>query len=100
MRGTSHVGALSREDARSYMRKEQSLTSDLQVEGAVEELGRLIAGRYPGAALTCSSATRLQATVAIEDSDEVMDLVMDALYNILVERALPVYVVRNSHSSA
>jgi hypothetical protein len=36
---------------------------------------------------------RLQAIVDIDDTDEVMDLVMDALYDIQVERGLPVYVV-------
>jgi hypothetical protein len=36
---------------------------------------------------------RLQAIVDIDDTDEVMDLVMDALDDIQVERGLPVYVV-------
>jgi hypothetical protein len=36
---------------------------------------------------------RLQATVDIDDADEVMDLVMDALYDVRVERGPPVYVI-------
>ena len=36
---------------------------------------------------------RLQATVDVADTDEVMDSVLDALYDIQVERGLPVYVL-------
>jgi hypothetical protein len=36
---------------------------------------------------------RLQAIVYIDDTDEVMDLVMDALYDVRVERGPPVYVI-------
>ena len=36
---------------------------------------------------------RLRATVDIADTDEVMDVVLDALYDIQVEQGLPVYVV-------
>jgi hypothetical protein len=78
------------------VRKEQSLTSEVQ--GAVEELRALIAERYPGARFDVferddPEGVRLQATVDIEDTDEVMDVVMDAVYDIQVERGLPVYVV-------
>jgi hypothetical protein len=80
------------------MRKEQSLTRDPQVQGAVEELRRLIADRYPGARFDVferddPEGVRLQATIDVEDTDEVMDVIMDALFNIQVERGVPVYVV-------
>jgi hypothetical protein len=80
------------------MRNEQTLTSDPQIQGAVKELRTLIAGRYPGAHFDVferddPKGVRLQATVDMQDTDEVMDVVMDALYGIQVERGLPVYVV-------
>src|SRR5918911_2565232 len=80
------------------MKKEHALISDPRIQGAVEELRTLIAGRYPTASFTVferddPKGVRLQATVDIEDTDEVMDAVMDALYDIQVERGLSVYVV-------
>jgi hypothetical protein len=80
------------------VRKKQSLTSDPQVQGAVEELRSLIAARYPGARFDVferddPKGVRLQATVDLEDTDDVMEAVLDALYDIQVERGLPVYVV-------
>ena len=73
-------------------------TPDPRVEGAIEELRALIAERYPGARFDVferddPEGVRLQATVDIEDTEEVMDVVIDALYDIQVERGLPVYVV-------
>ena len=81
------------------MRKEQrTLTGDPRIQRAVEELRTLIAARYPGARFDVferddPQGVRLQATVDIEDTDEVMDVILDALYDIQVERGLPVYVV-------
>ncbi len=80
------------------MRKEPALTGDPRIQEAVEELRRLIAGRYPDARFDVferddPEGVRLRATVDIEDTDEVMDVVLDALYDIQVERGLPVYVV-------
>jgi hypothetical protein len=76
----------------------KKLTRNPRIQEAVEELRRLIAGRYPDARFDVferddPEGVRLQATVDIEDTDEVMDLAMDALYDIQVERGLPVYVV-------
>jgi hypothetical protein len=80
------------------VRKERTLPSAPQIQGAVEELRTLIAARYPGTRFDVferadPEGVRLQATVDVEDTDEVMDVVMDALYDIQVERGLPVYVV-------
>jgi hypothetical protein len=80
------------------VRKERPLTSDPHIQKAVDELRALIAGRWPDARFDLferddPAGLRLQATVDLEDTDEVMDLVMDALYDIQVERGLPVYVV-------
>jgi hypothetical protein len=80
------------------VRKEQTLTGDPEIQRAVEELRMLIAGRYPEARFDVferddPEGVRLRATVDLEDTDEVMDVVMDALYEIQVEQGLPVYVV-------
>src|SRR3954447_5782807 len=80
------------------MKKVQGLLSDPRIKEAVEELRTLIASRYPVASFDVYESddpkgVRLQATVDIEDLDEVMDGLMDALFNIQVERGLPVYVV-------
>jgi uncharacterized protein (UPF0332 family) len=78
--------------------KVPTLLSDPRIQEAVEELRTLIAGRYPTARFDVferddPEGVRLQAMVDIEDTDEVMDAVMDALYDIQVERGLPVYMV-------
>ena len=80
------------------MRKEPTLTGDPRIQEAVEELQRLIAGRYPDARFDVferddPEGVRLRATVDVEDTDGVTDVVLDALYDIHVERGLPVYVV-------
>ena len=80
------------------MKKEQGFLSDPRIKGGLEELRRLIATRYPDAGFDVFESddpkgVRLRATVDVEDTDEVMDGLMDALYDIQVERGLPVYVV-------
>jgi hypothetical protein len=82
----------------SPTRAESTLLREARIETAVEELRSLIAARYPTASFAVFEredphGVRLQATVDIDDTDEVMGLVMDALYDIQVERGLPVYVV-------
>jgi hypothetical protein len=80
------------------MKKEQGLLDDPRIKEAVEELRTLIASRYPAASFDVFErddpvGVRLRATVDVEDLDEVMDAAVDALYDIQVERGLPVYVV-------
>src|SRR3954447_10576878 len=80
------------------MKKEQGLLGDPRIKEAVEELRALIASRYPVASFDVFErddpvGVRLRATVDVEDLDEVMDAVVDALYDIQVERGLPVYVM-------
>src|SRR4051794_6209567 len=84
------------------MENERGLLNDPRIKEAVEELQRLITGRYPGAQFDVfvrddpsddPKGVRLQATVDVEDLDDVMDTVIDALYDIQVERGLPVYIV-------
>ena len=84
------------------MRNEHALLGDPRIKEAVEELRTLIASRYPDAEFEVfvrddlsdePKGLRLRAMVDVEDLDEVMDTVIDALYDIEVERGLPVYVV-------
>src|SRR3954452_24647858 len=84
------------------MKNEHALLGDPRIREAVEELRTLIASRYPGTEFEVfvrddpsddPKGVRLRATVDIEDLDEGMDTVVDALYDIRVERGLPVYIV-------
>jgi hypothetical protein len=75
-----------------------ALEDDPDIHAALMELEQLIAAHFPTAVFDRyvgedPLGVRLRATVDIEDTDVVMDVVMDALYNIQVERGLPVYVV-------
>ncbi len=83
------------------MRKEPTLLSDPRIAGAVATLRPLLAGHYPSARFAVferddPKGVRLQATVNLEDTDAVMDVVIDALYDIQVERGLPVSGGRSS----
>lgn len=71
---------------------------DPRIDQAIAALHSLILARYPAASFDVfyrddREGIRLRATVDIEDTDEVMDLIMDKLYKIQVEQQLPVYVV-------
>jgi hypothetical protein len=68
------------------------------MQTALRELQDLIAAHYPTASFDVfyrddPEGMRLRATVDVEDLDEVMDVVMDKLYEVQVEHGLPVYVV-------
>lgn len=75
-----------------------STASDPQMAAALAELEQLIGERYPDAAVTTfrgedPEGMYLRVTVDLDDPDEVVDHVLDKLYEVQVERALPVYVV-------
>jgi hypothetical protein len=80
------------------MMQETTQPRDPRVQQALGDLRRLIAAHYPGATFDTfhrddPAGVRLRATVDVEDTDEVMDLVIDQLYQIQVEQQLPVYIV-------
>lgn len=80
------------------MTKEMTRPLAPRVQQALGELRDRIAERYPTATFDVfhredPDGVRLRATVDVEDTDEVMDLVIDQLYQIQVEQQLPVYVV-------
>lgn len=71
---------------------------DPRIQKALTELERLIHGRYPAATFEVSEGEDpegiyLRATVDVEDTDEVMDTIIDHLLEIQVEERLPVYVI-------
>lgn len=77
---------------------EQISESDPRIQSALEELKGMIQQRYPEAAFEVyrgedPEGIYLDVTVDVEDTDEVMDLVVDRLLELQVEERLPVYVV-------
>ena len=80
------------------MRQEPVNGTDRRVEAALAELQRLIEKRYPDATFVVfhgedPEGLYLRATVDVEDTDEVMDAVVDRLHELQVEEELPVYVL-------
>lgn len=71
---------------------------DPKVEAAVNELKGIVKQSYPNATFDVyqgedPEGTYLRATVDIEDTDDVMDKVIDRLLEIQVDEALPVYLI-------
>jgi hypothetical protein len=70
-----------------------------EVRAAVAELRGMIAERYPDATFSLSRAeddpriVHLNTVVDIEDTEEVVDLVIDRMLELQVEEHLPVYVI-------
>ena len=71
---------------------------DLQIAAALDELRGLISGRYREAIFTTyrgedPDGIYLDAMVDVPDTDEVMDLIIERLLEIQLDRQLPVYVI-------
>ena len=80
------------------MSKEHRMASDRRIATALHELQTLINERYPAAHVDVfqgedPAGVYLRATVDVEDTDEVLDVVLDRLYDFQVEQGLPVHVV-------
>ena len=76
----------------------QTTDPDPRLAAALEELEQLIQERYPTATFTTfrgedPEGIYLRITVDLDDPDAVVDHVLDELYDVQVERDLPVYVV-------
>lgn len=72
--------------------------NDPRIRGAVAELQELIRAHYPEAVFEVSrgedpDGVYLDAFVDAEDPDQVMDLVIDRLFQLRVEQGLPVHVL-------
>jgi hypothetical protein len=77
---------------------EPHLSIDKRTQAAIDELRSMIRVRYPGAIFAVShgqdpEGIYLDATVDIEDVDEVLDVVRDRLFDLQVEEGIPVYVI-------
>ncbi len=71
---------------------------DQRIQPAISELEGLISSRYPSATFTVGfgddpEGLYLTATVDVEDTDVVMDVVIDRLLTLQIDEGLPVYVV-------
>src|SRR5712692_7204727 len=71
---------------------------DPRVQAALSELQQLIREHWPETSFEVShgedpDGIYLGATVDIEDTDQVMDTIIDRLLDIQVEQRLPVYVI-------
>jgi hypothetical protein len=70
---------------------------DPVIQAAVEELKTLISKHFPTAQFQVYEGDDphgiyLEATVDLEDTDEVMDVIVDRLVDMQVEEGLPVFV--------
>ena len=80
------------------MRTDHPTASDPRIAAALTELQALIQARYPSATFDVfyrddPEGIRLRVTVDLEDPDEVLDVLLDKLYEVQVEQELPVYVI-------
>jgi hypothetical protein len=77
---------------------ERHLDQDPRIEAALQELRALIHARYPTAAFLTfpgddPAGMYLQAVVDVEDTDEVVDVIIDRLLAMQVDEGLPIYVI-------
>lgn len=71
---------------------------DPRVASALSELQAIIRARYPSALFAVShgedpEGIYLTAMVDVEDTDVIVDLVIDRLIAIQIEQSLPIYVI-------
>ncbi|MCC7368855.1 MAG: hypothetical protein IT306_10555 [Chloroflexi bacterium] len=80
------------------MTAERMTGGGLRLEPVIAELQQKVTGRYPEARFEVFEGedprgTYLRAIIDIEDTDEVVDLVVDPLLDLQVEQRLPLYFV-------
>jgi hypothetical protein len=81
------------------MTNEDQRVFDRRVQDAVRELQQMLLQRYPDATFEITpgpddpESIHLIATVDVEDSDTVLDVVIDRLLALQVEERLPVHVI-------
>jgi hypothetical protein len=71
---------------------------DPRIVAAVQELQALIQHHYPSASFAVTEGEDpegiyLTATVDIDDTEEVVDLIIDRMLEMQIEEGLPVYVI-------
>lgn len=80
------------------MSAQSNLYLDSPVRRAIEQIKAAITNRYPRAIFELvrgedPEGIYLRTTVDLDDVDQVLDGILDELYEIQVEQALPVYVI-------
>lgn len=80
------------------MNHEHLTPADRRSIEAIATLEGVIRDRYPDATFDAfqgedPDGVYLRATVDLDDPDEVMDAVVDTLYELQVEQGLPIYVI-------
>src|SRR3954471_15205810 len=79
--------------------EEQPITTDPRMRAAITELEDLIRSQYPEATFTVSHGTddpeaiHIYATVDLEDTEPVVDLVLERELELLAEEGLLVHVI-------
>ena len=69
-----------------------------RIQGVLEEFQRLIAERYPEATFAVEvggepDGVYLMVTVDLEDTEEVLDVIIERLLEVQIDELLPVYVI-------
>jgi len=80
------------------MNTQRSLEMDPQVRAAIIELQGLVRGKYPLATFQVShgedpEGIYLKATVDVEDTDEVVDVVIERMLEMQIDDGLSVYFI-------
>jgi hypothetical protein len=80
------------------MTAEHVHTDNPRMASALSELRAMIQKRYPAALFSVSygedpDGVYLTTTVDVEDTDSIVDLVIDRLLTMQVEESLPLYVI-------
>jgi hypothetical protein len=76
-----------------------SMSHDLRMASALDELRELIRRQYPGAAFEVTAApdnpsiVHLIATVDLDDTEDLVDLVIDRMIELQVDERLPLFVI-------
>lgn len=80
------------------MTNEGARSADPRVDAAVAELQGMIQARYPSATFVVApgedpEGTYITATVDVDDTDDVFDVVVERLLALQVEEGIPVHVL-------
>jgi hypothetical protein len=75
------------------------MSHDLQMVTALDELRALVLRQYPDATFEVTSApddpsiVHLIATVDLDDTEDLVDLVIDRMIELQVDEGLPIFVI-------
>jgi hypothetical protein len=78
---------------------DDSLELSPQMESAIKELKAMILARFPDAQFNVAPAIdepesiHIITTVDVDDTEEVLDLVIDRVIDLIVEEGIPVHVI-------